>query len=56
MNTKLYSCNRRCLDRVAIHYVESLEGSSNIICLRYMDLATETLTSNVEAEESPYRT
>jgi hypothetical protein len=46
------SCDHRCLDRVAIHHAESLEDSSDVICLRYMDLAIETLTNNVEAEES----
>jgi hypothetical protein len=47
-----HSCDCWCLGRVTIHYVESLEDSSDVICLRYMHLTAETLANNVEAEES----
>jgi hypothetical protein len=50
-DVELHSYNCQHLDRVTIHHVESLEDSSNVICLRYMHLTTETLTNNVEAEE-----
>jgi hypothetical protein len=50
-DVELHSYDCQHLDRVTIHHVESLEDSSNVICLRYMHLTTETLTNNVEAEE-----
>jgi hypothetical protein len=51
VDVEFHSHDRRCFEWIAIHHVESLEDSSNIICLRYIDLAMETLVSNVEAEE-----
>jgi hypothetical protein len=52
MNVEFHSCDGGYFDGVAIHYMECLEDSSDVICLRYMHLTKETLSNNVEAKES----